>query len=150
MFNFDFTKAPEGTLPKKEFSPIPTGNYAGTVDTAEVKTTAAGNRYINIKIKLENNRVVFDRLNFEGTNQTAKDIAVKKFQSIVFFGIENPVAKFKALEEMASYIKGTPVKIYYADKGKDERGYDKFSITYKDGVIKRTAVSTPAASKTVY
>lgn len=149
MFDFDFSKAPEGTGAKKEFEPLPTGEYKGTIDSAEVKSGKSG-RYINVKLKLDNKRVVFDRLNFESQNQTAKEIATKKFQSIVFFGINSPVSKFKSLDEMASYIQGTPIHIYYVNKGKNEAGYDMSSISYKNGVTKITKTAQPVKASSVY
>ena len=148
MYDFDMSQPPQTTTgEKKEFAPLETGEYNGVIEKTEVKTSQKGEKYINVQLRLDNKRVVFDRLSFEAQNPTAKKIAHEKFQSICFFGIEKPQAKFKSLDEMASYIAKTPVKIYYSNKGKDETGrFDRFNISYKNGITKTTK-SQPTTSK---
>lgn len=132
-FNFNYNDIEKE---EKNFEPIQDGDYDAVIEKSEIALTQKGHKTIKVQLRLNNKRVVFDRLNFESENATAKEIALKKFKSIVFFGIDNPQSKFATIEQMASYLSGTPVKIYYKNKGKDERGYDKFSVTYKQGSAK--------------
>lgn len=131
---------------QKKFDPIEDGDYDGIVEEAKVDTNQKGNKYINVKIRLNNKRILFDRLNVESENGIAVEIAMKKFKSMVYFGIDNPQAKFSTFEQMAMTLKDTPVKVYYKNKGKDDRGYDKFSLTYKKTDMKKTAQPVKAGA----
>jgi hypothetical protein len=131
---------------QKKFEPIDDGDYEGVVESAKVETNAKGNKFINVKLRLGNKRVVFDRLNVESENGVAIDIAMKKFKSMVYFGIENPPAKFSTFEQMAGVLQDTPVLVYYKNKGKDDRGYDRFSLTYKKTANKKKAGTVKAGA----
>lgn len=133
--NFDYSEVEKE---QKKFEPLADGDYEGVVDEAKVEINKKGNKYINVKLRLQNKRVLFDRLNVESENATATEIAMKKFKSIVYFGIDNPQSKFSTFEQMAAVLKDTPVKLYYKNKGKDDNGYDRFSITYKKPDMKKT------------
>ena len=138
------SQPPDGA---RDFEPLETGDYTGTVEKAEVTTNQQGQKLIKVQLRLNNKRVVFDRLNFEAQNPTAKKIALEKFQSICYYGVNKPQSKFATIDQMAAYIRGVPVHIHYKNKGKDESGkYDRADVYYKPCAEKATKAAPAAGS----
>ena len=145
MFNFDYTTPTATSTPTH----IDDGTYDGTIEFTEVKPSQAGHRYVNLKIKLGNGAAIRENLNLEHPNGDVKRIAQEKAQAIIAYGINQPEAKFTTIESLASYLKGTPVRVFYKNKGTDEKGYAKYSLTFKPIEQDRKAVkSTASATKT--
>ena len=66
-----------------DFSPVPPGIYDGEIVAAEQRTSATGNEYLSLQIRLGNNRLVFDNLNlWHKTSEAAVEIAKKKLAEI--------------------------------------------------------------------
>jgi hypothetical protein len=154
-FNFDYN-AQDSMGGGDDRPPLPAGIYDGKVEKATIKQSkTSGESYINLQLRLSNNRVLFDRVGLQAKNPKAKDIAQKKVKNIVVNGLAKTSEKksvFTSLEEIASYLTGIPVKIKYEHKGKNEKGYDVESLFYnsvddanrivKDG--KQAAVKGPS------
>jgi hypothetical protein len=130
-FNFDYTEKDTGG---KESTPLADGIYDGKVEKAEVRKTKAEQEYINLQLRLSNNRVLFERITLNATNPKAKEIAQKKVKQIVTNGLAKTAEKkstFTSLQDIASYLTGMPVKIKYAYKGKNPAGYDVEQLFYQ-------------------
>ena len=64
------------------FSLFPAGIYEGTIAGAEVRDSRAGGKFINLSVKLDNKRMVFDNINFICKSEKAQEIARKNLGRI--------------------------------------------------------------------
>jgi hypothetical protein len=145
MFNFDYENVSTGMVA----ADLVDGTYDGIVEASELKDSKAGDKFINLKIKLVNGAMVYERLNLENKSPKAKEIAQQKVQSIIAFGVEKPEAKFTDIAQVAGYLKGIPVRVFYKNKGMDERGYAQYSLTFKP-LDAGKKVAKAAAGASVY
>jgi len=73
--------------PQSDFSPLPVGNYTVVITQSEMKPTKTGNgQYLQLTLQVVEgeykNRLIFDRLNIQNTNEVAQQIAQKALSSI--------------------------------------------------------------------
>lgn len=130
-FNFDYTKMDDD---QGGFQPMADGIYDGHIEKSDVKQSKSGAMMIKLQLRLKNNRVLFDQISLNAANPKAKEIAQKKVKNIIVNGLAKTAEKkttFSSLEDIASYIKGMPVKIKYQYKGKNPAGYDVEQLFYQ-------------------
>jgi hypothetical protein len=78
--NFNVNELPDG----QDFSPVPAGDYNATIDEVTVHTTKAGDgQYFKLKLKLDNNRVIFGNLNIRNPSATAEAIGLGQLKTIL-------------------------------------------------------------------
>lgn len=133
----------------KEYTPLADGIYEGFIEKAEIKKTTTGTTMIKMQLRLGNKRVLFDNAVVDSKNPKAIDVGKKKIKSIITNAIAESAEKkatFKTIDEVVSYIKGLPVTVKYAYKGKDEKGYDKQDIYYNAVDVQRRTTGTQTAS----
>lgn len=67
---------------ENSYKPIPEGVYTGYVTKLEIRTSKAGNDYLNLEFTLENNRKVWDRLMWH--NEACINVMKGKLESLGF------------------------------------------------------------------
>jgi hypothetical protein len=152
MIKLDFNAPPTGRDFGKPMEPLADGEYDGVIDDATVATSQATNtQYIKMKLKTKpGNRVVFENLSLLSQNPKAVSIAHGKLADICKYGIESGKDSFHTLDEIAAHIKGAPIRFYYKNSGKDAKGYDRHSVTFKPlaASASKKSVATPTAAQT--
>lgn len=133
-------------VPDDEFQPIPAGVYTGVITESEMKATNDGTgAYIQLKIELENGRVLFERLNIQNKNETAMKIAYQTLAKICEACGKSTISDTNELHNKRMKLqieieKGKP----YMKDGEEKPGRDQ-------NVIKKWmpyAQETPAAAAT--
>ena len=81
--NFDSTSI---AMDVSDFDAIPEGKYTVGITSTEEKTSAAGNRYLNLQLQVldgpHKNRVVFDIINLYHPDDDVREIAERTLASI--------------------------------------------------------------------
>lgn len=67
---------------ENNYKPMPEGIYPGRVSDLEVRTSQAGNDYLNIEFTLDNNRKVWDRLMWH--NEACVNVTKGKLEALGF------------------------------------------------------------------
>lgn len=85
MSNLGFNA--EEVEPNDDFQPLPAGEYKVMVTDSEMKENSKGTgSYLQLRLDViegeYENRVVFDRLNLQNTNQTAVEIAQRQLSAL--------------------------------------------------------------------
>jgi hypothetical protein len=121
------------------------GTYDGIIDAVEIKKTKAGNgHYLNVKMKLGQAGILFEKINIDNPNEKAVDIAQKTVKSILAYGVDGASLKFNTLEGLADYMTGVPVRIKYENK-EPENGYARHSLSFRPVDMKATKTTAPTA-----
>lgn len=108
---------------------IAEGDYLGKIKKAEVKTSKAGDKYVNSQLTLENGASIFDSLNLE--HPTSGPFAKKALARIIKGGVANPeTVKLTSIEEVARTLTGLPVAVTIKHKGENDQGYMQYNIYY--------------------
>lgn len=141
-------------VPDDDFSTLEAGEYVGTIVDSEMKPTKSGDgAYLELKIQLENGRVLFERLNIQNKNETAMEMAFRTLRSIceaVGKGTIKDSTELhnKRLKVVVSVKAGTP----YTDlttgemkQGRDQNEIKKY-LPY-NAVTGGDSSSSPAAAK---
>ena len=84
-FSFDAAEVPEDSGPKREFKPIPVGDYSGLITKVEWKETKSGIEALNLTLQVVDSerydrRIVFDMICL--LHPKARDIAMKSLKSL--------------------------------------------------------------------
>jgi hypothetical protein len=75
---FDLTNVEES-----KFEPLQPGEYKVSVDGAEWKVSKAGHRFLNVKLRTDENRVVFDNFNLSHPDEKVKMIAMAQLKNLM-------------------------------------------------------------------
>lgn len=127
LFNFEEQKS---AMEKDDASrsTIPEGKYTGTIKSPEVKTSKAGQQYVNAQIVLDNKRVVFE--SFHLMHPKAAEIAKQKLTRVLLYGYKTPPAKLETLKDVAFALDGVAVNVQLKHGDTNEKGYVNYKITY--------------------
>lgn len=70
-------------VPDDDFEPVAAGTYTAMITESEMKATNDGEgAYIQLKLELDNGRVLFERLNIQNKNEKAVEIAYRTLGKI--------------------------------------------------------------------
>lgn len=127
LFNFEEQKS---AMEKDDASrsTIPEGKYTGTIKSPEVKTSKAGQQYVNAQIVLDNKRVVFE--SFHLMHPKAAEIAKQKLTRVLLYAYTTPPAKLETLKDVAFALDGLPVHVQIKHGDVSEKGYMNYKISY--------------------
>lgn len=131
--------------PFADQAPIPDGKYSGKIEKTDVFTTKDGHKGVKLEIRLQNNRMVFERLNFE--HPKTKEISVTSLKKILHAALTAPPKTLTTTKEIADMLKGLPVYIQVKQKGEDDKGYMKYGLYFQklpDPALKVTKGAAPA------
>jgi len=127
LFNFEEQKS---ALEKDDASrsTIPEGKYTGTIKNVEVKTSKAGQQYVNCELVLDNKRHVFE--SFHLMHPKAAEIAKQKLTRVLMYGYKEPPKKFETLKDVAFALDGLSVNLTLKHGDTNEKGYVNYKISY--------------------
>lgn len=109
------------------FDLIPNGYYPAFVDKVIMKQSSAGPNYVNINWKIfgndYNNRVVFQMLNINNSNEVAKRIALDSLKKLLTAsGMKDEQMNFANEEELLTALSSCRCDIY-VKTSKAQNGY---------------------------
>lgn len=111
---------------ENNYKPMPDGIYSGRVTNIEMRTSRAGNDYLNIEFTLDNNRKVWDRLMWH--NEACINVTKGKLEALGFTRDER---KELTPESMPSAVHAMALDKQYEIKvGIDANDTDRNVVKY--------------------